>query len=173
MRLELERRVGAVNAFINAQTWAGAQSVLYQNPELLDDITLELLDELRSDALIAGNDGLARCYDQTATIIARCRAVGLETAFGEVSGVRKYRPPREQVDIRDPGATPPVLTAYLEADGTEAMRIIEVHPEIINKASIRRIDDYIQHFRQQGDRVSVRSLEMRRDLLRQLLDSER
>lgn len=173
MRLELERRLGAVNAFINARTWAGAQSALYQNPELLDEITLELLDELRSSALIAGNDGLARCYDQTATIINRCRAIGLDTAFDEVSRVRKYRPPREQVVVQDPGATSPVLTAYLEADGTEAMRIIEVHPEIINETSIRRINDYIEHFRRQDDRVSVRSLEVRRDLLRRLLDVDR
>lgn len=173
MRLELERRLGGVNAFINAQTWPGAQRVLYQNPELLDEITLELLDELRSNALIAGNDGLARCYDQTATIINRCRVIGLDTAFDEISGVRKYRPPREQVLVQDPAATSPVLTAYLEADGTEAMRIIEVHPEIVNETSIRRIDDYIEHFRRQGDRISVKSLELRRDLLRQLLDADR
>jgi hypothetical protein len=170
LRRDVESRLGAINGFLNAESWVGARLVLDQEPALLDHLTLDLLDELRAAARNRGNNELALAYDQMLAVVARCLTVGIDAAFAEVVEVREHRPPSSRFAVGDAGATPPALVAYLEADGLNALKVAEQHPEVVTEASIRRIDDYIRHFEKQGDRVSARTLTMRRDLLRRLLD---
>lgn len=161
----IERLQGAVTSFINAQSWFAAARVIDAQPALLEEGTPEVVAEV---ARSLGRDfpEEARAWEQCAVVLARCRQVGLQRAMAEMSRVRKLRPRAEGLQTRTGTPTPRALTAFLEADGSEAMRILEEHPEIATAEAIERIDEYIAHFRARGDTLSVRSLEARRDLLR-------
>lgn len=163
--LDAERLRAAVAGFINAESWVGAVRAIEAYPELLDERAPAMIS-LVAESLSSELPEHARAYEQCAFVLARCGEVGVERALSEMARVRKIHPPGDPLMTRTGRPSSRALTAYLEADGLEAMRILEEHPEIASAESIERIDEYIAHFRAQGDTVSVRTLEARRDLLR-------
>jgi hypothetical protein len=162
----IQRLQNAVTSFINASSWFGAAKVMEAIPELLEEDVPGLVRHVADFLFEKGLDTESRAYEQCAAVLDRCREVGIAQAIREMEGVRKLRFSPQTMITQSPEPTSPALTAFLEADGLDALQVLEEHPELVSQESLDRIEDYIAYFRSLGDEVSVKTLEMRRDLLR-------
>ncbi len=82
--------------FIQADTWDESQRILEAHPELLEDRTLTLLDDLIKGAQQQNNENAVRLFQEHRALLERCRQVGIPRAFAE-----KRLPPDIPPELRE------------------------------------------------------------------------
>lgn len=73
----------AVQAFINADTWAESRRVVEQHPELLGDEALDMLERAVATARAQGDADAERLFAEHRDLLRRCREAGVAQAFAE------------------------------------------------------------------------------------------
>jgi len=73
----------AIQAFIQADTWAASQRIIQAHPELLSDEADQLLGQLVALARQQGDAQAEDTFTEYRQLLARCRQVGVEAAFAE------------------------------------------------------------------------------------------
>jgi hypothetical protein len=73
----------AIQAFMQADTWAASQRIIEARPELLSDEANQLLDQLVAIARQQGDAQAESAFSEYRQLLARCRQVGVEAAFAE------------------------------------------------------------------------------------------
>jgi tetratricopeptide (TPR) repeat protein len=110
----------AVLAFINADTWTESQRIVEaQQALLLTDDADQYFDVLLQQ--YAGDENATRTLTQHRTLLRRCREVGIDAAFAEMT----TQQPGPEID--------PALLARLQQVQTpeELQRLVEEHPELL------------------------------------------
>jgi len=87
-RQELPPLLRAIQAFVRADTWAAAQRVVEEHPELLSDETLALFERLIAAAHTQVDADARRILVERRDLLRRCREVGAAQAFAEKKGSR-------------------------------------------------------------------------------------
>ena len=100
----------AIQAFIQADTWAASQRFIEAHPELLSDETDQLLGQLVAVACQQGDAQTEGAFSEHRRLLARCRQVGMEAAFAERA--------------MEGGEIPSELGALLEALPSEQRQIL-------------------------------------------------
>ena len=100
----------AIQAFIQADTWAASQRFIEAHPELLSDEAGQLLGQLVAGARQQGDVRAEGAFSECRQLLARCRQVGMEAAFAERA--------------REGGEIPSELGALLEALPPEQRQIL-------------------------------------------------
>jgi len=72
-----------IQAFVQADTWAVSQRIIEAHPELLSDEADQLLGQLVAIAHQQGDAQAEGTFTEYRQLLARCRQVGVETAFAE------------------------------------------------------------------------------------------
>jgi CHAT domain-containing protein/tetratricopeptide (TPR) repeat protein len=110
----------AVDAFVNADSWAESRSVVEAHPELLTDEADALLAQL----IEAQDDGRAtRILEEHRRLLARCRAEGVDAAFDDQVFGREMVP--EDVDTE-------LLIRLLSVHSAqELMELVAEYPELM------------------------------------------
>jgi hypothetical protein len=85
-------------AFIQAETWEESRRILEAHPELLTDEADAVLRQLIDTAQAQGDEAAIRIFERHRALLRRCREVGIEQAFAELSG--PPIPPEFQADLR-------------------------------------------------------------------------
>jgi len=100
----------AIQAFVQADTWAASQRIIEAHPELLSDEADQLLGQM---AVLAHQQGDAQAevaFTEHRQLLARCCQVGVEAAFAERA--------------TEGGEVPSELGALLEALPPEQRQIL-------------------------------------------------
>ncbi|MDQ7030286.1 MAG: hypothetical protein Q9O62_11165 [Ardenticatenia bacterium] len=164
----------AIRAFINADTWTESRRVLEAHPELLSDEADDLLGQL---AEAQEDERARRLVEQHRALLRRCREVGVDRAFAEMTTSPQHDIARLLAEAGDLGRT---LRDFIAADTwTASRRILEQHPELLSDdadALLGRLIDAARHVGAQGTAPDedtqrlIRTLEQHRALLRRCRD---
>jgi hypothetical protein len=73
----------AIQAFIQANTWAASQRIIEAHPELLSDEADQLLGQLVAIARQQGDAQAEGAFTEHRQLLALCRQVGVEAAFAD------------------------------------------------------------------------------------------
>ena len=129
-------------AFIQADTWDQSRRIVEQHPELLTDETDALLEQLIEAARMQEDENAQRTFEQHRVLLLRCREVGTERAFADLTGVS---PPSEEEIRRSP--LYPLAESVLRGETPlEVALEWAVVPETLaalDGAAINQMDDYI------------------------------
>jgi len=87
----------ALLALIQAETWEESRRILESHPELLTDEADAVLRQLIDTARAHGDEAALRIFERHRALLRRCREVGIEQAFAELSG--PSIPPEFQADF--------------------------------------------------------------------------
>jgi succinate dehydrogenase flavin-adding protein (antitoxin of CptAB toxin-antitoxin module) len=86
-------------ALIQAETWEESRRILESHPELLTDEADAVLGRFIDTAQARGDEAALRIFERHRALLRRCREVGIEQAFAELSGGPPI-PPEFQADFR-------------------------------------------------------------------------
>jgi len=86
-------------ALIQAETWEKSRRILETHPELLTDEADAMLRQLIDTAQAQEDQAARRFFEGLRAFLRRCREVGIEQAFAELSGGPPI-PPAFQADLR-------------------------------------------------------------------------
>lgn len=127
--------------FIQAETWSDAKQILGEHPELLNDETDSLLNQMTEQT---PDEGWASIYKEHLALLRRCRLVGTEVAFYEKQGNSVN--PDLVSQLLDPrlGTIHLIKPLYLA---------IEEHPEFLTDATLQMLEEQLKNLHKGNDLV--------------------
>jgi len=131
-RAEAASLLQALQEFITARTWGESQRHLEAHPELLDDEALALLEALQQNARAQGDEEPRRILEEHRLLLQRCREIGIQPAFAEITGNQnsdKGIPTVFQADLQE---AEQALQAYQRGDRRGLDRSVAAWERILN-----------------------------------------
>jgi tetratricopeptide (TPR) repeat protein len=117
---------------LNSPTWDESRRFVESHPELLGDASAALLREFSASAEHSGDSAAARQFEFHRLLLRRCRQVGVDAAFTELTS----------------GPSPTAIKLQLAISAlahastpSEQRRIIEDHPELLGPAAQSLLDE--------------------------------
>lgn len=148
--------------FVTARSWPASKRVLLEHQDKLLSEQADMALGVFIEGAETAGDNAAEMLRRHRELLRRCRAIGVDAAFGELDAPSPADDSPSPIELVREFVTVPTTH--------EAARLIRRHPDLATSLAVEQLEALIEFATKDRDTGAAQGLRERRDLLRRCVD---